>query len=233
MNYVLIGKIIDSMPKPLARFVSKAVVKRYINKFANLQINGSENIENLTEPVLFICNHLSNSDGLILSMILKQVDPTFVSGVKLSDDIVTKIGMNAVKTTNIKPNSADLSGVKKIVSLVKQGESILIFPEGTRSRTGSLIAAKKGVYLISKLTKVNIVPIGLVGTEKLLPINNEGNMSKESFRYADVTINIGMPFSLPTNENKQNKAEFEAYCITQMMKKIAGLLPEEYRGVYK
>ncbi len=233
MNYVLIGKIIDGLPSLVARFVSRVVVNRYINKFANIKITGKENILNLNEPVLFISNHLSNADGLVLSKILKSVDPTFVSGVKLSDDIVTKIGMNAVKTTNIKPNSADLSGIKRIVNLVKSGESILIFPEGTRSRTGKLIEAKKGVYLISKLTKVKIIPIGLVGTEKLLPVNKDGDMSMETFVHSDVVINIGEAFSLPKNSSKLEKSEFEDQCITYMMQNIAKLLPVEYRGVYE
>lgn len=233
MNYLYIGKLIDVMPTKIAKIISKFVVNRYLNKFANLSINGFENIEKLDEPVLFISNHLSNADGLVLAKVLKVVDPTFVSGVKLSSDIVTKIGLNVVKTTNIKPNSADLAGIKKIVSLVNHNESILIFPEGTRSRTQSMIAAKRGIFLLAKLTKVKIVPIGIYGTEKLLPVNQTGDMSNEIFNLADVYVNIGSPFDMPKNIGKLCKEDYEAQTIDFMMRKISQLIPIDYRGIYK
>jgi 1-acyl-sn-glycerol-3-phosphate acyltransferase len=94
---------------------------------------------------------LSNADGLVLNRVLRLTDPTFVAGVKLSENSVTNIGMNVVKTTHIVPDSADHEGLKKIIRLVKSGENILIFPEGTRSRTGSMIKAKKGILLIARL----------------------------------------------------------------------------------
>ncbi len=71
--------------------------------------------------------------------------------------------INVIKTTNIIPNTADKEGFKKIIKLVKQGERLLIFPEGTRSRVGSLLEAK-----------MTGAPIGLNGTEKLLPDHRKG-----------------------------------------------------------
>ena len=95
--------------------------------------------------------------GLVLNRALKEIDPTFVAGVKLSNNTVTSIGVNVMKTTNIKPNTADKEGLKTIIKLVKQGASLLIFPEGTRSRVSSLIEAKKGIFLIAKMIGAPIV----------------------------------------------------------------------------
>jgi len=226
-------KIINILPGKFSSYISKKVVDKYLEKYAIINIDGSENIKRIKTPTIFICNHLSNSDGLVLEKALKEIDPTFVAGVKLSNNAFTSIGINVIKTTNIKPNTADRDGLKKIIKLVKQGESILIFPEGTRSRVGSLIEAKKGILLIAKMTEVPIVPIGLYGTEKLLPINREEDMSSETFNYADVHINIGKQFELPKIEIEQNKKDYEDFAIKYVMKKIAELLPENYRGVYK
>lgn len=226
------AKIISILPDKLVIYVSKIVVGKYLKKYANLQINGRENLKGIKKPTIFICNHLSNSDGLVLDKALKEIDPTFVAGVKLSDNVVTSIGINVIKTTNIKPNAPDKEGLKKIVNLVKEGESILIFPEGTRSRAGSLIEAKKGILLIAKMTGAPIIPIGLYGTEKLLPINEEGNMGSETFNYADVYINIGKQFDFPERKKDQDKKEYEDFAIKLLMGKIAELLPEKYRGFY-
>ncbi len=227
------AKIINILPDKFVTYISKKVVDKYLKKYANINIEGNENLKGIKIPTIFICNHLSNSDGIVLDKALKEVDPTFVAGVKLSDNAVTSIGMHVIKSTNIKPNTADQDGLKKVIRLAKQGESLLIFPEGTRSRVGSLIEARKGILLIARMTGAPIVPVGLYGTEKLLPINKGGDMSAETFHYADVHINIGKQFVLPKRAIEQDKKEYEDYAIKYIMKKIAELIPENYRGVYK
>ena len=227
------AKIINILPNRFVTYISKKIVDKYLKKYANINIEGSENLKEIKTPTIFICNHLSNSDGLVLDKALKEINPTFVAGVKLSNNAITSIGVNVIKTTNIKPKTADKEGLKKIIKLVKHGESLLIFPEGTRSRVGSLIEAEKGIFLISRMTGAPIVPIGLCGTEKLLPINKEGDMSSEAFNYADVHINIGKQFEFPKRAKEQDKKEYEDFTTKYIMKKIAELLPENYRGVYK
>lgn len=224
----LSSKLPDKIAVPLSNFVVKNIIKRY----ANLKIEGYENIKNLNEPVIYICNHLSNADGLILNEVLKEKDVTFIAGVKLSKDPLTNFGMRIVKSISIKPNTADKEALSKIVKTVKHGDSILIFPEGTRSRTGSMIEAKKGILLMARLTGAKLVPIGLSGTEKLLPISKSENMSSEKFNRADVKINIGMPFSIPTREGKEDKEVYEERTLNFLMTQISKLLPKEYRGVY-
>ena len=58
-------------------------------------------------------------------------------------------------------------------------------------------------------------------------------MSAETFNYADVHINIGKQFEFPKRAKEQDKKEYENYATTYIMKKIAELLPESYRGIYK
>lgn len=229
----LTAKIINILPNKFVTYISKKIIDKYLKKYANINIVGSENLKGIKTPTIFICNHLSNSDGLVLDKVLKEIDPTFVAGEKLSDNAVTSIGINVIKTTNIKPNTADKEGLEKIIKLVKQGESLVIFPEGTRSRFGSLIEAKKGILFIARITGAPIVPIGLYGTEKLLPINIEGDMRTETFQYADVHINIGKQFEFHKRAKGQDKNEYEEIALKHIMKKIAELLPESYRGVYK
>lgn len=227
------AKVINILPRKWVKYISQKIADNYLKKYATFHIDGNDNLKGIDLPTIFICNHLSNSDGLVLDKVLKEIDPTFVAGVKLSNNAVTSIGVNVVKTTNIQPNSPDKEGLKKIITLIKQGESLLIFPEGTRSRVGHLIEAKKGILLIAKMTGAPIVPIGIYGTEKLLPINDSGNMSAENFNFADVYINIGKQFKLPVKSKEQDKKEYEDYAINYLMKKIAELLPEQYRGLYK
>ncbi len=227
-------KVMNILPESLVVKITKIIVDRYIKKYANIKVEGFEKIENVEGPVIFICNHLSNADGLILYKILKEkFDPTFVAGIKLSNDPITRLGTMLVKNVGIKPNSADKEAITKIVKLVRGGENLMIFPEGTRSRTGAMIEGKKGILLIARLTKAKIIPIGMTGGEVFLPINKNGDMGGEKFNYADININFGEPLSLPPKEKDEDKHEYDNRCMEYIMKSIANLLPEKYRGIYK
>ena len=227
------AKLLSILPESLFIALSKKIANGYIKKYAHLNIVGFENIDKVKGPKIFVCNHLSNSDGLILNKILKdKYDPYFIAGVKLSNDPVTSLGTKIVKTINIKPNSADKEAITNIIKTIKAGNNIFIFPEGTRSRTGSMIEGKRGIVLIAKLTKAAIIPMGMWGSDKLLPINEEGNMAKEKWNYAEVHINIGEPISLPIKEKDEDKHSYDDKILNYIMKGIAKQLPVEYRGFY-
>ncbi|MGL5150483.1 MAG: lysophospholipid acyltransferase family protein [Clostridium sp.] len=228
------AKIIAMLPESFLVSVVKKITNNYLRKYANLRIEGYEKIKDIDGPIIFICNHLSNADGLVLNKILKRdFDPTFVAGVKLTDDPVTNIGTKMVKNIPIKPNSADKEALTNIVKLVKGGENLIIFPEGTRSRTGAMIEGKKGILLIARLTKAKIIPIGLTNTDKLLPISDDGNMGSEKWVETDVDIKFGECVELPKKSKEQEKHQYDELCMNMIMKSIANLLPENYRGVYK
>ena len=226
--------IIKMLPEGVVIRVGKKIVDNYIKKYANITISGIDNIDNVKKPRIFVCNHLSNADGLVLSRILKEKsDPYFIAGVKLSDDPITNLGTQIVKNIPIKPSSADKEAITKVVKALKGGDDVLIFPEGTRSRTGGLIEGKKGILLFAKMSKAEIIPIGMAGTDKLLPISEEGNMGSETWHNADVTINIGEKIVFKPKEKDEDRHEYDDRCMDNLMRSIANLLPENYRGIYR
>lgn len=226
------AKFLGMLPKPILRSAARMLINGYISKYANINVVGSEKLDNLKDPVIFISNHLSNSDGLVLNKILKERNVTFLAGIKLSKNPLTNLGLEIVRIIPINPSSPDRAALSKAVKLLKSGKSVCIFPEGTRSRNSSLIKGKKGLLLIWRMAgEVPIVPIGIEGTEKLMPIK-EGDMGNEKFFHADVKVTIGDSFLIPRRENEENKAEYEECAMEYAMNKIAALLSPKYRGVY-
>ena len=229
-----IAKVIEVLPEGLTLFIARRIMLRYLKKYANIKIEGYEKVDEVEGAKIFICNHLSNADGLILSEILKEkYDPYFVAGVKLSNDPITNLGANLVKCIEIQPNSADKEAITMMVKSVKEGNNLFIFPEGTRSRTGAMIEAKKGILLLARLTKAKIIPIGMAGTKILLPISESGDMGGETWHKADVNIKFGEAIELPKREKDQDKHEYDDKCMHLLMGSVAKMLPEEYRGFYK
>lgn len=231
MNKLLLT-FVSLLPEPLTIKFVRFYINSQIKKHARLHVKGLEYLNgNFERPYLFVCNHLSNSDGLILNKVLEKENVIFVAGKKLESNSLTSLGFKIVRSIPILPNSPDKDAIKKIVSSVKEGNNILIFPEGTRSRTAKMIEGKKGILLFAKLTNAPIVPVGIWGTEKFMPIMQD--MGKEAFYDADVNINIGEVFNLPKKGDDETKVDWETNCLNHIMTRIADLLPKEYRGFYE
>jgi len=220
------------LPKSTRVKITNKLMDKFLDKYAEIEVINKEIIEKRKGiPTIYIGNHLSNIDGVILNNLLRDNDVAFIAGKKLSKNTMTKIILETAKKINISPNSPDKRAISEAINYLKNGGSIFIFPEGTRSRTGSMIKAKKGFVLLAKMTKAEIVPVGIQGTEKLLPINGD-DMSKESFNYSKVKVNFGEPFELP-KKNKDNRENWKEIATEYSMRKIAELLDPEYRGEYK
>ena len=58
-------------------------------------------------------------------------------------------------------------------------------------------------------------------------------MGGEKWQHSDVTVNIGSKIEFPSKEKGEDKHEYEERCMDILMRSIAALLPEKYKGVYK
>jgi 1-acyl-sn-glycerol-3-phosphate acyltransferase len=120
----------------------------------------------------------------------------------------------------------DLKAMRKIIGLMEKGYTLVIAPEGTRSRVGSMIEGKPGVsYLAAKLQRP-IIPIGLAGTEDRVILDNLRRL-----RRSPVVVTAGKAFSLPPL-SKRDRGAVLRRDTEEIMCRIAMLIPEKYRGVY-
>lgn len=196
--------------------------------FADVHVEGRENLP--SDPVLYVSNHLSNADGITLERALRPRQVWFLAGVKLQGSTMTRLATEAVNTIQIRPGSPDLEALRRSVEALKAGRSVHIFPEGGRSRTGKLGRPKKGVALIAHRAKVPIVPVGLWGTEQLMPINDR-NMGGEKLRHARVYVRYGRPVMPGELDAEIAGAEDERQAFADaLMRRVAELLPPQYRA---
>ena len=120
----------------------------------------------------------------------------------------------------------DIKNLRKTISLMEHDNILVIAPEGTRSRVGSLIEAKPGVsYLATKLNRP-IVPVAITGTEDSAFF---GNLKK--LRRAHITLTAGPAFTLPPLP-RENRDQVLKKDTDEIMCRIAAILPEQYRGFY-
>lgn len=198
---------------------------RLIDLVAKVEIRG---MENLPKDGAFVIttNHLGMLDVTLLYYSIHRWD-VFVPVAEKWERIgfLRWLGrhLNWVFIDRFNP---DLKAMRKMMSLMEKGHTLVIAPEGTRSRVGSMIEGKPGAsYLAAKL-QVPIVPIGLSGTEDRTVFAN-----LRKLRRSPVLINAGKPFTLPLLSRTDRAAALKEY-TDEIMCRIAALIPEKYRGIY-
>ncbi|MCI0570994.1 MAG: 1-acyl-sn-glycerol-3-phosphate acyltransferase [Myxococcaceae bacterium] len=224
--------LLSILPAGPRRIAVRALMDTAWSLLTTEEVTGKESIP--PEPCLFICNHLSNADGITLARAFRPRHVCFLAGVKLQSTVMTRLGSEAVDTIFLRPGTSDVEPIKRTVEALKAGESVLIFPEGGRSRTRALIQAKKGVALIAKRAGVPIVPVALTGTEQFMPINDTDMGGETVNRGARLTVRFGKPFRVEEVEAEVDPAAEDPRqaLVDAMMCRVAELLPPEYRGVY-
>lgn len=120
----------------------------------------------------------------------------------------------------------DLKALRKMIHLMEQGNSLVIAPEGTRSRVGSLIEGKQGVAYLAARSGFPVIPVAITGTEDKYIL---GNIKR--FKRSRIALQIGKAFSVPQLPPGDKDLALKQ-ATDEIMCQIAAILPERYRGVY-
>lgn len=174
--------------------------------FWSLKVRGKENLTPTT-PTIFVANHQSNLDpGWILTQLPGNIrKKTFTLG---KYELVKIPIVSAVfKMFNILP--IDRYGkfsatIEKAEELVARGNSILLFPEGTRSIDGNMKEFKSGVGHIVAITNAQVIPIKIKGSYDVWP---KGSSSPKLFTGRSISSKIEFGSPIPTKEYRDMTPE--------------------------
>lgn len=133
-----------------------------------LELKGRERIP-WNRPVIMVSNHRSQVDILSLSKIRRPFKWTS----KTENFKMPFVGMVLTLTRSIPVNRESLRSGSQFIARAKaeieKGSSILLFPEGTRSKTENMRIFKEGAFLLAKKTGSPIIPIVHTGSENAFP----------------------------------------------------------------
>lgn len=155
--------------------------KPLTNLFFDLRVYGLPNLRKIKGPVIFIANHVSYLDqpAIMYSLprkirykIASAVRKEFFfseEGTSLVNKILFPYAMIAFNVFLLPQKSGFRKSLSFMGSLIDQGVSILVFPEGSRTRNGKLQDFMSGLGLMVKEFQVPVVPIKILGMEKIYP----------------------------------------------------------------
>lgn len=133
-----------------------------------VRVEGLENVR-AGEPAIYCANHQSAMD---IPVLFVNLPVQFRFAAKRSLFNMPFMGWHLLRSGHIpvdreKPREA-LKSMKKAAQEIRAGKSVLLFPEGHRSRDGRLLPFKAGSFYIAILAGVPIVPITINGTPNVL-----------------------------------------------------------------
>ena len=205
-------------PKDLLRFV-----RWLLDQIAHTEIVGAEQVPR-SGAAIVVVNHLGLLDVPLGYLAVNREDATgWIADKHLRNPLYAYI-VNAVQGVWLNRENPDLSSMKAALDFLKAGRLFAVAPEGTRSPTGALIEGKEGVAYLAMQSGAPIVPGGITGTE-------DGTQQLWRLRKPKLRIEFGTPFHLPKLDRARRQAQLKEG-ITEIMCRIAALLPEKYHGVY-
>jgi 1-acyl-sn-glycerol-3-phosphate acyltransferase len=186
-------------------------------------VEGLENFP-LKGPALVVVNHLGDADtALLLGSLPVSIDG--LGKVELYDFPVLGKLMEWYGTIWLHRGQADRRAIKVALDGFAESRMIVIAPEGRYTLTGGLEEGEHGAAFLALKADVPIVPVGLIGTEN---VHVYGHLKR--LRRAPVTLRVGKAFRL---RRQTDRREMMREGTLQIMKALANLLPEDYRGAYR
>ncbi|MCS7220545.1 MAG: lysophospholipid acyltransferase family protein [Anaerolineae bacterium] len=203
---------------------ARAVIRFLLYLLFRIEISGAERLNQPGGPLLVVTNHLHWLDPPIVFAILPLRATVFAAekwGVHpIFGPLFRAIG-NAIFVNR---GEVDRRALSQAMAVLKAGGVLGIAPEGTRSRTGVMQRGRGGAAYLASRTGATILPIGISGQEKAF-------RTLFQLRRPLIRVVVGEPFVLPGTPNHARGEELDRY-TEQIMRRLAELLPPEYRGVY-
>lgn len=175
-------------------------IRLYLRVWHRLEIIGAENIP-ARPPFILIGNHTSHLDAMVLASPLPwrlrdRIFPIAAGDVFFETPLVSAFAafmLNALPMWRKKVGPHDLHVLRE--RLIEEPCAYILFPEGGRSRDGSLMPFKPGLGMLIAGTEAPIIPCHLHGCfEALQP-------DQRLPRPRKITLTIGSPISYPTATN--------------------------------
>ncbi len=162
------------------------------------EILGRENVPQ-NGPLILAANHMSNWDPPFLACFLSR-SVSYMAKQELFSNPVFGAAITSCHAFPVKRGAADRGAIKTAIQVLKQGNCLGLFPEGTRSHGGEMHKAEAGIGLIAAKTEAPVVPAAIIGTDRIMA--NGGMFPKLALVY-------GKPMKF--EGNPKSKEDLEAF----------------------
>ena len=220
-NLPLSGNLHENTPgkKTVSDFFYHLVaftVKLILRVNGGLEIMGKNNIP-LEGGVIIASNHISYLDPPLIGAVVPR-RATFMARKGLFD--IPILGWSVKHYAFPVDREKTLPPtIKETIKRLKNGELLVIFPEGRRSETGDLMAGKRGLGMVACLSNAMVVPALIIGANKVLPVDAKW------FKRAKISVIFDSPFDPSTVKGEGSNLHEN---VSQKIMQAIGELKKHY-----
>ncbi|CAM5797709.1 MULTISPECIES: AMP-binding protein [Brevibacillus] len=170
----------------------------------------------LSQPGIIIPNHVSLLDAVLLSFCLPS-NTTFVANT----EIAKKFSLFLRFRKHITVDPMNPYSIRHMIRVVKNGDSLVIFPEGRITTTGGLMKIYSGVGYLAMRTGATVYPVIIQGLERSVFSYLKGKLRIVWFPKVDITV--GTPFTMHKKENvsmREQKAAGSDLILRTMQREL-------------
>lgn len=176
---------------------SKNMLRIVGNKHVNITFEGPQaHFDQWPSTAIFIANHCSqldiNASAASIPYPIVYLSKASVRKVPILGLLNERVGTVFIDRSN--PTAAKLS-VDRLLETLNRGISVIVYPEGTRSKDGELLPFKKGAFHLAAKSRTAIIPLHIHGTRLALP---KGGLL---MRKNSIHIRFGQPLLPPTGDD--------------------------------
>lgn len=214
---------------PLLYTIGQYTVGPAIRLALRPTVEGMEHVP-ATGGAVLAGNHLSVADEYIMGAVIPRhiafwAKSEYFNGTGVRGWAMKSLmrGLGAIEV-NREGGRAALTALDAAIPALRGGDLVGVYPEGTRSPDGRLYRGRTGAARLALLAEVPIIPVGLLGTEKLQPIGSK--IPRIGVR---VTIRFGKPMDFT---GKPFDSSGLRAITDEVMRAIKALTGQEYVGRY-
>jgi 1-acyl-sn-glycerol-3-phosphate acyltransferase len=211
----------------LLYWIIKVGLTPFIRAGVRVHVEGRDNVPK-RGPVILAANHRSFLDSIFIPLVVHR-RVTFVAKAEYFDDPKTAWFFRGVGQIPIRREggSASERALASATDVLKAGQVFAIYPEGTRTRDGLMHRGHTGVARLALRCGAPIVPVGLVGTDDVQPID-----SKMPKLNRHITIRFGEPIDPARYAGRENDRLALRELTDELMYEICQLSGYEYVDTY-
>jgi 1-acyl-sn-glycerol-3-phosphate acyltransferase len=211
-------------------WVIKGVLKPLLKMLYRIRVEGLENVPK-TGPAIVAANHVSFLDSFFIPLVIKRRKVTYLAKADYFKSWKTKWFFHGVGQISCEREGGSKSqqSLEIALDVLKDGNLLGIYPEGTRSPDGVLYRGRTGVARLALAAKVPVIPVGLIGTNEVMP--KDAKLPRLTGRI-NVTVRFGKPLDFSRFEGRE-RDRFALRSVTdEIMFEIMDLSGQEYKDEY-
>ena len=152
--------------KQIGRVIVRTAIRLYFVVVYRVKVEGTENIpKDKTQPLIYCGNHRTYKDPPLIVVTAKR-HVRFLAKEELKKNPFFAFLGVVFGGIYVKRDSKDVSALKTTLKALKNGESIALFPEGTRNGMEKGEKTKDGAAFFAVRTGARVIPVGISGGEK-------------------------------------------------------------------